>query len=264
MSLIIGNLEQRENLNKIIETQQIGHAYMFVGPKGIGKSLIAKDFAKSILCLNPTNHYCDHCECCRIFENSPDFVWITNQDDVIKVGEIRDLSENIMLKPVKSNRRVFVIDDADTMNEAAQNALLKILEEPPTYATIILVVSNQEKIVRTIKSRCAEIHFVPLTLEEMQTYYKDIEMDEELYQYAKGSIGKLEKIRASQYMDQVIEFEKALSYKDLLEMNKAFNQLKEKKNVKENINDILDLLMIKLNAELKENYSQKIAQMEII
>lgn len=264
MSLILGNKEQRENLKKIIKTQNIGHAYMFVGIDGIGKSIIAKEFAKSILCLNPTDTYCDNCECCDIFENSPDFAYITDEDDVIKVGAIRALSENIMLKPVKSNRRVFIINNADKMNEAAQNALLKILEEPPAYATIILILSNKEKILRTIKSRCSEVKFVPLTLEEMHKYYERQNINEELYKYARGSIGKLEKIKDSNYIENVIELEQALSYSDLLEMNKALSKIKENKNVKENINEILDLLMIKLNTELKKDYSKKIKQIEII
>lgn len=264
MSAIIGNVEQRENLKKIIQMKTIGHAYMFVGIEGIGKNKIAKEFAKAILCENPNETYCNECECCRIFENSPDFVSITDTDGVIKVGDIRALSENIILKPVKSNRRVFLIDNADKMNEAAQNALLKILEEPPAYATIILVVSNKEKIVRTIQSRCNEIHFSPLTLEEMKTYCQLQNESEDLLQYARGSIGKLEKIRNSNYIQNVIEFEKAFDFQDLLEMNRALTKIKENKEIKENIQDILELLMIKWNTELSQNYAKKIAQIEII
>ena len=163
MDSLIGNIEQRNNLKKIIQNKTVGHAYMFVGPDGIGKSLIAKEFAKSVLCLNATDRYCDNCECCEIFENSPDYIYLSDEEGVIKVGEIRKLSENIILKPVKSAKRVFIINNADTMNEAAQNALLKILEEPPSYATIILVLTNKERILRTIKSRCTEINFLPLT-----------------------------------------------------------------------------------------------------
>lgn len=263
MNLIVGNISQRENLKNIIKNQHIGHAYMFVGIEGIGKSLIAKEFAKSILCENPTNIYCDNCECCNIFENSPDFSYITDEEGIIKVGKIRTLSENIILKPVKSSRRVFIINNADMMNEAAQNALLKILEEPPEYATIILVVSNKEKILRTIKSRCTEIKFLPLTIDEIAEYYKE-DFDKELYKYSLGSIGKLEKIKSSNFIEDVIELEKALSYNDLLEMNKALSKLKDNKKVKENIDEILDLLIVKLNSELQKNYIKIINQIEII
>ena len=264
MEKIVGNKEQRENLSKIIKNKVLGHAYMFVGQEGIGKSLIAREFAKSILCLESTDKYCDKCECCNIFENSPDFDFITDVDGVIKVGDIRNLIENIILKPVKSNRRVFIINNADMMNEAAQNALLKILEEPPSYATIILVLSNKEKILRTIKSRCTEVNFLPLTLDEIKEYYVGQNIDEELYKYARGSIGKIEKLKTSNYIENVIELEKALSYKDLLEMNKALTKLKENKSIKENIEDILDLLIIKLRVELSNNYVEKITQIEII
>lgn len=264
MGIILGNTEQRKNLENIIRHKNISHAYMFVGTEGIGKSLIAKEFAKSILCQNPTDKYCDKCECCNIFENSPDYVYITDEDGSIKVGDIRSLSENILLKPVKSNRRVFLINNADRMNEAAQNALLKILEEPPMYATIILVLSNKEKILRTIKSRCTEISFLPLTLEELKEYCQGQGIDEEFYQYARGSIGKLEKLRTSDYIKNVVELEKALSYHDLLEMNKALNKIKENKTIKENINDILDLLMTKLSREIAQDYSKKVRQIEVI
>lgn len=264
MDSLIGNIEQRNNLKKIIQNKTVGHAYMFVGPDGIGKSLIAKEFAKSVLCLNATDRYCDNCECCEIFENSPDYIYLSDEEGVIKVGEIRKLSENIILKPVKSAKRVFIINNADTMNEAAQNALLKILEEPPSYATIILVLTNKERILRTIKSRCTEINFLPLTEQEMHEYYKDKNIDENLYKYARGSIGKLEKIKTLNYIENVLELEKALSYNDLLEMNKALNKIKENKAIKENINEILDLLIIKLNLEMHENYLKKVKQIEII
>lgn len=264
MDTIIGNKTQRDNLKKIIQTRNIGHAYMFVGPDGIGKSLIAREFAKAILCENPTDSYCGECECCNIFENSPDFIFISDTEDVIKVGEIRSLSENIVLKPVKSNRRVFIINNADKMNESAQNALLKILEEPPAYATIILILSNKEKILRTIKSRCLEINFSKLTIEEIKQYYEGQDISESLFQYARGSIGKLEKIKNSKYIENVIELEKALNYQDLLEMNRALTKIKENKTIKEEIQDILELLIVKLNSELKENYAKKIAQIEII
>lgn len=259
---IIGNIKVRNELKNIIKTQNIGHAYMFVGTDGIGKQLVAKEFAKAILCQEPTDTYCDSCECCNIFENSPDFVFIEDEDGIIKVGDIRNLSENINLKPAKSTRRVFIINNADTMNESAQNALLKILEEPPEYATFILIVSNKEKILNTIKSRCIIVNFIPLSLDEMHEYYKNQNIDEELYKYAKGSIGKLEKLKSSTYIENVIELEKAISYLDLLEMNKALTKLKESKELKENIEEILDLLIIKFSKEIMD-YS-KIKQIEII
>lgn len=264
MNTIIGNVEQRKKLKKILENNSIGHAYMFVGTEGIGKSLIAKEFAKTILCKNSNGTYCNECECCNIFENSPDFVYITSEEDVIKVGEIRKLSENIILKPVKSDRRVFIIDNAEMMNEAAQNALLKILEEPPKYATIILIVANKEKILRTIKSRCTEIKFFPLTFAEMQEYYKNQNVNEELYEYARGSIGKLEKLKDSTYIENVMALENALTSSNLLEMNKSLSKLKENKVVKENINDILDLLIIKTRSNIKQDYLKISKQIAII
>ncbi len=264
MNKIIGNVEQREQLKKIRKMQNIGHAYMFVGESGIGKFLVAKEFAKAILCEQLGEEACGECECCKIFENSPDFQCIQEEDGSIKVGAIRQLSENIMLKPIKSKHRVFVIDNADLMNESAQNALLKILEEPPAYATILLVVSNQEKILKTIQSRCTILHFSPLSLAEMQEYYKGEDIEPELFTYARGSIGYLEKIRNTNYLESVQQFEKAFASNDLLEMNRILTKIKENKSAKENMVEILDLLLIKLRSQLQQDYRQKIQQIEIV
>ena len=98
----------------------------------------------------------------------------------------------------------------------------------------------------------------------MKQYYEGQDVSESLFQYARGSIGKLEKIKNSNYIENVIEIEKALSYQDLLEMNRALTKIKENKTIKEEIQDILELLIVKLNSELKEDYAKKIAQIEII
>lgn len=267
MNTILGNREQRENIKKIIAHQTIGHAYLLVGPEGIGKALLAREFAKAILCEQPTDTYCNTCESCHKFEVSSDFIWVQPEDDMIKVGDIRTLEEKILLKPVQSTRKVVLLQDADKMNESAQNALLKILEEPPSYATILLVATNKDKIVKTIQSRCFIMTFLPLTNEEMQQYAELQELPqlskEELL-YAQGSIGRWQRLREWNILSYVMQLEEAFQKQDLLEMNQAFQQVKETKEVKERIQEILELWMIKRRAEMKEPYETAIAQIEIM
>ena len=241
MKGIVGNSKIILELKSIIKSKNIGHAYLFSGMDGVGKFLIAKEFAKAILCLNSTDTYCSLCDACSCFEASPDFVLVEPEDGLIKVDSIRALSENIMLKPTISQNRVFIINDADCMNESAQNALLKILEEPPTYATIILITSNKEKILRTIKSRCTILNFNKLTDDELKSIFPEEKISEEMLSFANGSAGKYLKLKDSDYINSLTILEQALSLNDLLAINKAFDSLKKDKKIKEDINDIFDL-----------------------
>ena len=136
---IVGHKEIINSLNNIVRNGKISNAYLFCGTDGIGKFLIAKEFAKSILCLNNKDGmYCDNCDSCKTFSSTSDLVILESEDGIIKIDSIRSLCKDVMLKPTISDRKVLIINDADTMGDPAQNALLKSLEEPPKYATIIL------------------------------------------------------------------------------------------------------------------------------
>lgn len=264
MSNILGNQNQVLELSKIIKNKSINHAYLFCGESGIGKFLYAKEFAKSILCYSPTDTYCGQCEACIKFNNSPDFVVVEPEEGIIKVDAIRTLSENIMLKPTLSTKRCFIIRDADLMNDSAQNALLKILEEPPEYAVIILTAQNKNKVIGTIRSRCTIMDFKPLTDDELKTIFNTKDVSDELLFYSNGSAGRLEALLSKDYINLVLKFEKALNIADLIEMNSAFSDIKKIKTIKEDIDDILDLLIIKLGKSIDEDSLKKAKQIEII
>ena len=264
MDKFVGNLKIVSMLKNIISLKTIGHAYMFSGVDGIGKMILAKEFAKAILCDNSQDWYCNNCESCKVFDNSPDFQIIEKEDDLIKVDAIRQLGENIMLKPTTSNRRVFIINDAECMNESAQNALLKILEEPPSYATIILITSNKERIIRTIKSRCTIFEFAKLKDEELKSIFEEENISKEMLEFSNGSAGKYLKLKNSNYIDSLMVLEDAIPQSNLLEINRIFSDFKKIKTIKEDINDILDLMIVKLGNNLKENSSKKIEQIELI
>ena len=175
---IIGNEKNKELLKNIIDTNNIAHSYMFVGKESIGKNLFAKEFAKAILCEN-YNKPCGMCKACIEFDtcNNPDFSILEPEGTSIKIDPIREFIKKVYEKPVVSNRKVYIINDSNYMTKEAQNALLKTLEEPPEYVTIILITSNENMFLPTIKSRCTKIVFNNLTdmelakvLEEQYNY----------------------------------------------------------------------------------------------
>lgn len=249
MENIIGHSIQIEQLMQLIKTNKLSHAYIFEGQDGIGKFLVAKKIAAEILGVK--NVDTDAC----------DINIIEPEDDLIKVSKIRLLGEEIILRPTVSEKKVFIIRDGELMNEAAQNALLKVLEEPPEYAVIIIVTSNKEKLIRTIKSRCTSFKFLPLSDEQIKSFYKDEEINEDIIKFSRGSIGKIEKLKSKNYIQDIVEIYESLKDRNLLRLNKTFTKLKE---YKEDIQEILEIITLKYFDELSQNYEKRINQIEII
>ena len=144
---IIGNDKVKTFLNKQIEEKHILHSYLFVGVDGIGKTLFAREFARKLLCANQEK--AEDCISCIKWnsENHPDFYQIEPENKTIKIEKIRKMQEKISEKPITSSRKVYLIVDSDTMTKEAQNCLLKTLEEPPEFVTIILITSNESKLL---------------------------------------------------------------------------------------------------------------------
>jgi len=192
---VIGNQEVKDYLKKNIETNNILHSYLFLGTDGIGKLLLAKQFAKSILCLE--NHS-DDCKCksclCYDGNNHPDYKVINEDGETIKIEQIRALIEKVIEKPIISNKKVYIINDCDKMTNEAQNCLLKTLEEPPEFVTIILISSNENLLLNTIKSRCMKVKFKNIDNKILYDYaINEIGYDEvsdNLLKTFGGSIGK--------------------------------------------------------------------------
>ncbi len=249
MKNIIGHKAQIDKLEFLINNNKLSHAYIFEGQDGIGKFIVAKKIAAEILKVNDIT--IDAC----------DASIIEPEDGLIKIAKIRELGEEIFLRPTVSERKVFIIRDGELMNEAAQNALLKVLEEPPEYAVIIIVTSNKEKLIRTIKSRCTSFKFLPLSEEEIISFYDNQDIDKDIIKFARGSIGKVETLREKGYVRDIIQIYESLKNKNLLDLNKAFTKLKE---YKEDIYEILELIMLKYFDEIEKDYSKRITQIEIV
>lgn len=192
---IIGNEKIKNELINTINSNKCSHSYLFIGTSGIGKKQIAKEFAKMILCLD-TNKYCNKCKSCVEFDsnNNPDYYEIIPDGANIKIDQIRQMQSKVSEQPIISNKKVYIIDDADLMTKEAQNCLLKTLEEPPEFVTIILIGSNESNFLSTIKSRCLMLKFEDIKFKDINDYLKKEFPNEEIsnstIEAANGSIGK--------------------------------------------------------------------------
>lgn len=219
--------------------------------------MIANEFAKMLLCLNDTK-YCNNCKSCLEFDNNnqPDFLQISPDGNSIKIEQIRELQKRIQEKPIISSRKVYIIDDADLMTQESQNCLLKTLEEPPAFSTIILIGSNENAFLPTIKSRCMILHFQKIEDEEMRTYLANqfglTNVSQNMLDTYQGSIGKAINLKDKQ--EEYLALENMLydlNKKDLIDILKEAEPLYK---AKEEINEILDYLNIILLKMAKENY----------
>ena len=258
MVQVVGHDDNRIRLKNVIASRNIANAYLFDGKEGIGKKLVAIEFANSILCDdNSSGIFCDKCKACLTFNSNSDFKIVSPIKDVIKVDMIRELVDELFLKPTISKRKVFIIDDADKMNEQAQNALLKALEEPPLYATIILVVTSKEKLLNTIKSRTVEFCFDKLTDDEIVRILRNInpnvnkELLEIAVNFSNGSAMKAMEVISDNNFEIENEIAETILKKNFLEMNKKFEMLKNDKNLKSDIQFILEKVMYIFYNKLK-------------
>ena len=167
-------------LQEALRQNKIAHAYLFAGPKGTGKTSIARIFAKGLNCVNgPTPHPCMKCEQCITITNGTNL-------DVIEIDaasnrgidEIRDLKEKVQYAPVSARYKVYIIDEAHMLTMQAFNALLKTLEEPPENVVFILATTEPEKIPATIVSRCERFYFKPISLNGLFKKIMDISKKE--------------------------------------------------------------------------------------
>lgn len=244
---ILGNDKIKELLVNSIKNNKTSHSYLFVGTEGIGKKLIAKEFAKMILCTDE-NKYCGKCKSCIEFDtnNNPDFKIIEPDGNSLKIEQIREFQSKVAEKPIISNRKVYIINDSDKMTTEAQNCLLKTLEEPPEFVTIILIGQNENSFLSTIKSRCMILHFEEISNKIIEEYleknYQTKINSKIMIDAFQGSIGKAIQLKEKQeeyekIEDIVYSFEKKDKI-DILNMSEIIYKAKEEKD------EILDYMNI--------------------
>ena len=254
---IIGNNKIKQLLINSVQNDKTSHSYLFVGIDGIGKKMVATEFAKMLLCLNETR-YCNKCKSCIEFDsnNNPDFLCIEPDGNSIKIEQIRYLQKKIQEKPIISNKKVYIINDADKMTVEAQNCLLKTLEEPPEYATIVLIGSNENAFLTTIKSRCMIIHFNKIENIEIKRYleenYAISNISENMLEIFQGSIGKAISLKdkKNEYteIENIVENINKKNIIDILQMSEIIYKSKDE------ILEILDYINIILLKKAKEDY----------
>lgn len=256
---IIGNNQIKTMLESSVTCNRLLHSYMFIGEDGIGKFLFANEFAKMILCKNlKDGSPCENCKSCIEFntQNHPDFLVVTSEDEKsIKIEQIRFLQEKIAEKPISSNKKVYIINDSNLMTKEAQNCLLKTLEEPPEYAVIILVLSNESKILNTIKSRCTKIYFNHLSDSEIIEYFtsKNQTFNPNILKVCNGSIGKAVRLKddtlAYEDLDRLIE---SFSKSDIVDL---WNQSEVLYKSKDNIYNLLEYMNVFFLNQIVEKHN---------
>jgi DNA polymerase III subunit delta' len=187
---LIGNHHIKEILRRMIAKDRLPHSLLLAGTEGVGKKQFALELAKSFVCLNLQNmEACDKCPACRradkfnfpktddrdahkevIFSEFPDIGLVIPYNKNILVDAIRDLEKEANYRPYEAKARIFIIDNADKMNDAASNALLKTLEEPVATTYLFLISSRPDSLLQTIRSRCQTIRFAPIETPEIEKY----------------------------------------------------------------------------------------------
>lgn len=251
---ILGNEKNKSILEKSIKLNKFSHSYIFWGTEGIGKKIIAKEFAKNILCLNGEENC--NCKSCIEFDsdNNPDFQLIEPNDGKVKIEQIREMQRKVAEKPIISNKKVYVINNADTMTTEAQNCLLKTLEEPPEYITIILICSNEDNLLSTIKSRCTRMYFEPLDIDEIRKYvnqnYDGQAISENILNLSQGSIGKAIKLNENKDIYENIEkILLSMQNKDLIDIVQMAEEIYKTKEEIGSILDYMNVILLKLSKQ---------------
>lgn len=176
MTPFIGNKPIRLLLARSQRRDTLHHAYIFSGPEGVGKKRLAMDLARSLNCAqgNGNLEFCGVCPSCHKIDsgNHPDVQLIEPETKVFRVDQVRQLIQDISFRPFEGRRRVFILDEADRMNDEAANCLLKTLEEPPELNILVLLTTNLYALLPTIRSRCQILKFHSIHPREIEEFLR--------------------------------------------------------------------------------------------
>ena len=251
---ILGHEQIIAHLQNAIEEDKVSHAYIFNGPEASGKMMLAEAFAMALQCEGEGKRPCLECCSCRqaADHNQPDIIYVSHEKpNTIGVDDIRtQINNDIDIKPYSSRYKVYIVDEAQKMNQQAQNALLKTIEEPPAYAIILLLTTNADSFLQTILSRCITLNLKAVKEDKIKEYLmKHYQIPD--YQadicaaFSQGNVGKAIQLASSEEFGElkasVLQLMKRLEDIDLYEMTGAVKQIAE---YKLSVNDYFDLMMI--------------------
>ncbi len=279
-SKIYGHETVKKSLQAAISNDRISNAYVFEGIEGVGKKLCAKIFAQSLVCESDTPP-CGKCSACvqAIAGTAPDIITLTKDKDKASIGvdNVREqIISEVYLKPRNAKRKIFLINNGDELSTEAQNALLKVLEEPPAYVTFIICVTAKEKLLQTVLSRSQTVTFFPVAKAEVVRCLKEnSSLDEDNAQFiaslAQGSIGKAIALSSDnskkERMDKTVQALINLK-KNSLRIREMVDFLTEEK---ENVTEIFecmctflrDCVMVKTNMENSVIFFDKLSDMRV-
>ncbi len=178
---VVGQQALTQTLQNAIRQNHLAHAYLFCGPRGVGKTTCARIFAKTINCLNPQNGFdaCNECESCKAFNEQRSFnIHELDAASNNSVEDIRSLIDQVRIPPQIGKYSVYIIDEVHMLSAGAFNALLKTLEEPPSYAIFILATTEKHKVLPTILSRCQVYDFNRITVPDTIAYLQSVAIKE--------------------------------------------------------------------------------------
>ncbi len=251
---IVGHEDTIAHMQGAIRNGKVSHAYLIQGPEGSGKRLIASTFAAALECEQGGEEPCGNCHSCHQMEsrNHPDVVYVTHEKpNTIGVDDVRDqIVATSIIRPYNGKYKIYIVPEAEKMNVQAQNALLKTLEEPPEYVVILLLTTNADLMLDTIRSRCLGLDLRPVR-DELVTKYLMEKAEIPDYQaqlcaaFAQGSIGKAIALATSERFNEIRMFALRLVRKakesDIADLNE---QVKSVAEYKLEINDFLDILAV--------------------
>lgn len=277
-SSIIGHEDIVKHFKMSMELNKMNHAYILNGERDSGKKTLVRVVSKALLCEENQADPCNKCRSCLQADsgNHPDIIWVKHEKpNVISVNDIRDqVNASVAVKPYQGKYKIYIIPDAELMNNQAQNALLKTIEEPPEYVIIFLLTSNMDRILDTISSRCINLNIKPVRQIEVLDYLKnELGVSEEkayfCMEYSFGNLGKAIRLATSteynEIKDAVISIMEQIYTMEMEDIIVAVQSLaKYDLEISESMDMMLmwyrDILMVKVSNSanklvFKEEYS---------
>lgn len=193
---VVGHLEVKQRLESSVLSGKVSHAYIFAGKRGVGKTTMAKAFADVLTDGSVAD----------VIVVTNEHYGIESKSDIVAVDTIRAASGDMYMKPYLADKRVFIIPNAEKMNAQAQNALLKIFEEPPAYCVIILITQNDNMLLQTIRSRAVTMRFGALSDSQVRDYaiQNGVKASDIIIRLASGSIGMLQELGENEELGDVL------------------------------------------------------------
>ena len=251
---VVGHKDILKYISSAVENNRVSHAYILNGERGSGKRMLANLFATTLLCESGNSEPCGKCHSCRQAEsgNHPDIIRVTHEKpNSISVDDIRtQVNNTVDIKPYQGPYKVYIIPQADMMTPQAQNAILKTIEEPPSYAVFLLLTENAETLLPTINSRCVMLKLRNIKDTLIKKYLmENLEIPDYKADmctaFAQGNMGRAIMLANSDHFNEIIEEAvQLLKHINEMELNEIVAAVKNISVYKLEITDYLDIIMI--------------------